>query len=129
MALEADRPVAEIVKDIVSNLQQIVRAEIRLAKVEAREELAKAIQGAKLIGIGAVVGIFAVGVLLLSAVYALSLVLAPWAAALIVGIAVAVIAGVCVMAGLDRFKQVRIPPPKTAATLEENVQWAKAQSK
>jgi drug/metabolite transporter (DMT)-like permease len=61
---------------------------------------------------------------LLAIVYALSLVVAAWAAALIVGVAVGVIAVLCLTVGLRRIRSTRAAP-KTAATLKENVEWAK----
>ena len=37
-----ERTIASLLKDIVGNVQQIIRAEVRLAKVEVAEELSKA---------------------------------------------------------------------------------------
>jgi hypothetical protein len=37
-----ERAVSEVVQDILRNLQEIVRSEVRLAKVEIREELKQA---------------------------------------------------------------------------------------
>jgi len=64
---------------------------------------------------------------LLAVVYALATVVAPWAAALIVGAGVAVVAGVCVMTGSRTLKDVGLP--RTAETIEEDIQWAKTRVK
>jgi hypothetical protein len=61
-------------------------------------------------------------------VYALSRVFPDWAAALIVAIVVALVAGVALSAGIKRFKTVEAAP-RTAASLKENVTWAKQQIK
>jgi len=71
----------------------------------------------------------ALGFLLLALVYALALVWPAWAAALAVGAGAAVIGGVCISAGLSRLKQVKLAPPKTVATLQENIQWAKTRAR
>jgi apolipoprotein N-acyltransferase len=129
MAVEVGRSIADVFKDIVGNVQQIIRAEVRLAKTEVRDELLKMKRGVTIIAAGGVIGILAIGVLLLAAVYALSLVLPPWAAALIVAVVTAAIAGVCVMTGIKQLKRVTLPPAKTVATVQENIQWAKTRAK
>ena len=53
-----DRSISVVLYDIVRNLQDIVRAEVRLAKTELREELAKAQSAGLLVGIGAAAGLF-----------------------------------------------------------------------
>ena len=123
-----ERTIFTVLQDIVDNVQDIVRAEFRLAKTELQEELAKAQSAGLLWGIGAVAAMFSVLFLLLASVYALSRVLPQWAAALIVAIAVAVVAGVTLAAGIRRFKTVEAPP-KTAASLKEKVTWAKQATK
>ena len=64
---------------------------------------------------------------MLAAVYGLATVMAPWAAALIVAVGSAAVAGIAVAAGLKSFQNLGLP--KTAATIQENVQWAKTRVK
>ena len=52
------RSIPEILQDVLSNIQDIVRAEVRLAKAELGEELNRARAGGLLIGVGAVAAIF-----------------------------------------------------------------------
>jgi hypothetical protein len=89
------RSIPEIVKDVLTNIQDIVRAEVRLAKAELGEELSSARTGGLLIGVGAVAAILSGQFLLLACVYALGRVMPNWAAALIVAAAVGVAAVVC----------------------------------
>jgi len=51
-----DRSMGEVVKDIIANVQDMVRSEIRLARAELREEGARSAAAAKLLGIGAGLG-------------------------------------------------------------------------
>jgi putative superfamily III holin-X len=80
----SERSVSEVLQDIVGNIQDIVRSEVRLAKTEVGEELTKAKAASLAIGGGALSGIFSASFLLLAIVYALSRVVPDWAAALIV---------------------------------------------
>jgi hypothetical protein len=122
------RSIPEIVKDVLTNIQDIVRAEVRLAKAEVGEELSRARTGGLLIGVGAVAAIFSALFLLLACVYALGRVMPNWAAALIVAAAVGLAAAVTLGLGLKRVKTIQAAP-KTAASLKENVRWAKELTK
>ena len=122
------RSIPEILQDALGNIQDIVRAEVRLAKAELGEDLNRARAGGLLIGVGAVAAIFSALFLLLACVYALGLVMPNWAAALVVAAAVAVAAAATLTRGLKRLKTIQAAP-KTAATLKENVRWAKQLTK
>jgi MFS family permease len=122
------RSIPEILQDVFSNIQEIVRAEVRLAKAELREELNRGRAGGLLIAVGAVAAIFSALFILLACVYALDLVMPNWAAALIVAVAAGVAAAATLTLGLKRLKTIQAAP-KTAATLKENVRWAKQLTK
>jgi len=124
--VEGERSIAAVLTDIVGNVQQIVRAEIRLATVEVREEAAKAARSAILVVTGGVIAVLAVAFALLACVYVLGTVVAPWIAALIVAAAAGSVGGTFIAVGMKRMRHVAIPPPRTMATIEENIKWAKA---
>jgi uncharacterized membrane protein YqjE len=123
-----DRPISVVLQDIVGNIQDIVRAEVRLAKTEVGEELGKVRSAGMLFGVGAIMALFAALFLLLAIVYVLSLVMPQWAAALIVAAGIAVVAAVTLSLGIKRFKTIHAAR-KTAASLRENVRWAKQLNK
>ena len=129
MASESERSIASVLQSIVGNIQQIVQSEIRLAKAEVREQVSKTGTASKSLAIGAVLGVYALGSLLLACVYALATVVASWLAALIVGAVIAPIAAVLIMGGIKKIKRVHVTPDKTIASVKENVEWAKAQTK
>ena len=123
-----NRSIPEILQDVLTNFQDIVRAEMRLAKAELTEELSTARSGGILVGVGAVAAIFSTLFALLACVYALGRVMPNWAAALVVAAAVGLAAAVALTLGLKRFKAIQAAP-KTAASLQENVRWAKQLAK
>jgi uncharacterized membrane protein YqjE len=128
MAAE-DRSLSDVLQDVIRNVQEIVRSEVRLAKTEIREEAAKAKSATLLLSAGAVTAIFAILFLLLTIVHTLALVMPSWAAALIVGAALAVVASVMLPAGVRRFKQIAPTSERTVGTIKENVEWAKQHTK
>ena len=124
-----DRSFSDLFQDIIRNVQEIVRSEVRLAKTEIREEVVKAKSAMLFLGTGALTAIFAILFLLLTIVYVLALVVPSWAAALIVGGALAATANVMLMAGIKRFKKIHPTPERTVETIKENVEWAKQLTK
>jgi len=78
--------------------------------------------------VGTLLLTFSAVFLLLAIVYALSMVMPGWAAALVVGLGLGVIAALFLGVGIKRFRTVRAAP-KTAASLKENIQWAKQLTK
>jgi uncharacterized membrane protein YqjE len=125
MATPAQRTVTDVLQDIVGNVQEIIRAEFRLAKVETKEKARKASGPATMLGVGAALGVYGLGFVLLAAVYALSQVIAAWLAALIVGAVLAIAAAILVNTGKKALKRIGPLPEKTVQTVKENVQWTK----
>ncbi|MDP9088276.1 MAG: phage holin family protein [Pseudomonadota bacterium] len=119
-----------MLKDIFGNVQEIVRSEVRLAKTELREEVAKSKHAAAWLGVGALGALFALAFLLLSLFFALLYLVPEWAAALLIAIMLAVICGVAFSAGTGHLKKIKqIRSSASATQLKENVEWAKQQVK
>ena len=129
MASAGQRSITTILTDIVGNVQQIVRAEIRLATLEVRQEVGKARRSASLLIIGSAIAVLALVFGLLACVYLLTTVVAPWAAALFVAAGAGIVAGTLVAVGMKQMQQVAIAPPRTMAAIEENIQWAKTSTR
>jgi hypothetical protein len=106
MPRNEERTVSDVLQDIFANLQDIVRSEVRLAKAEIQTEVSRTATASKPLMIGAVLGIYAGALLLLAAVYGLSLWLKPWIAALLVGVTVAVAAVILIGTGRARLRIV-----------------------
>jgi uncharacterized membrane protein len=81
----------DVLNDIFGNLQDIVRSEIHLAKAEASKELRSATPSAIGLGIALLASAFTALFLLLAGMYALSLVMPIWRAALCVALAMTVV--------------------------------------
>jgi len=124
-----DRPVSQVVQDIFANVQEIVRSEVRLAKTEITEEISQATRAGVYLATGGVCAAYALGFLLWSAAFALQQVTPVWLAPLLVGLVVAVAAGVLIVVGRNRMKLVNPKPEKTIASVKEDVEWVKDQTK
>lgn len=129
MASDSERSIASVLQDIVANIQQIVRSEVRLAKAEVQEEVGKTGKASQSLAVGAVLAFYAVGIFLLGLVYLLATVVSSWLAALIVAVFIGGIAVFLVLGGIKQIKRVHLTPDQTIASVKENVEWAKAQTK
>jgi uncharacterized membrane protein YqjE len=126
---ENSRPIADVLQDIVGNVQKIVRAEVKLAKAEVKEEASKAGRAAGMMAAGAVSAIYALGLLLLTILFALAQIMPLWLAALILFVLLAVVTAILLGIGRKRFRAVHATPEKTVETMKENVEWVKRQTK
>ena len=122
------RPTGTIIQDVIQHVEEIVRSEIRLAKVELKQEATKAAKGAALLGAGAVFGLFALACILGTCVAALTIVIPVWAALLVITFLCLVVAGAALAAGIGRLKRVRPVPVRTVQTLRDDVSWLKSQT-
>ena len=129
MAGESSRSVADLLQDIVANVQTIIRSEVRLAKTEVKEELTKAGRAAGMMAGGLVAAWFTAWLFLLAILFGLATVMPMWGAALLLFVIMGVLTAILLTAGKKRFKAVHPTPEKTIETMKENVEWMKNQTK
>jgi hypothetical protein len=128
MADIGNRSIGDVFQDAVGHFQEIFRSEIRLAKTEIREEAGKAKSAAVLFGGAALMGLFAAALLLTAAVCALAIVVPWWAASLILAALCGMFAGGMLSAGRTRMKMVH-GPQDTMQSMNENLRWARNQTR
>jgi uncharacterized membrane protein YqjE len=129
MAQREDRSVSAVLSAIVGNVQEIVRSEVRLAKSEVKVEAGQAARSGAFFVYGAVLALYAFGLLLLGVVLLLARVMDAWIAAWVVCLVTSAAAASMVAIGRARWKKVQVAPDKTVETVKENVSWVKAQIK
>jgi uncharacterized membrane protein YqjE len=107
-----------LVGDLVRDVREIVRLEIQLAKTELKESVIPARQAAIFGALALCFAIPALIILPLAAVWALDLVLPLWAAGLIVGAVLALLAGAFAVTARQRMQLVTLTPQRTIDTLQ-----------
>jgi len=122
-----ERSLGEIVGDLGQDLTTLVKQELELARVELKEEAAKAGKGAGMLGGAGVSGLLA----LILASFALAYLLDNWMpvelAFLIVTILWAIVGAVLAASGRKELKNAHPELPETQQTLKEDAAWARAQ--
>ncbi|MBV8073521.1 MAG: phage holin family protein [Acidobacteriaceae bacterium] len=126
---EQERSFGAILHDVLSDIGEIVRTEIKLAKTELRSEATELLHVMPFVGIGALLAGCALAMALTACVLVLGLIMPYWAAALILFAVTAVLAGAFAGFGIMRLRRIRLKPAKTIRTLEENAQWLKTQTR
>jgi membrane protein len=110
----ADRTVGQLVTDASEQVSRLVRAEMRLAVAELRQKGGRLGAGAGLLGVAGMLAWYGGAALVAAAVLALALALEPWLAALVVGAAVLLIAGLLGLIGKKRVQEALPPIPEAA---------------
>jgi hypothetical protein len=124
---QRERGIASLFADLARESTRLLRQEIALAKSEMMAKLAQFGIGAGELIAGALILHAGFLVLLAAAVLGLSLVVPPWAAALIVG-GVVLLAGLgIVLKGRRDMKAETLVPGRTLRTLREDADWAREQ--
>ncbi|GGO45555.1 Putative Holin-X, holin superfamily III [Streptomyces sp. WMMB 714] len=108
--------VAELVKQASEQLTDVVRSEMRLAQAEMKEKGKRAGFGGGMFGGAAIMGLLALWSLVFAAIAGVALVLPVWAAALIIGGGLLLVAGVLALAGKKQFGSAT--PPKPERTID-----------
>jgi hypothetical protein len=124
-----DRPLAEVAKNLTSDVSLLVRQEIELAKAEMAQKGRTAAPGIGMFGGAGIVALCAAGALTAFLVLVFSIFLPEWAAALIVGAVLAAVAVVLVRQGKERVADAGKPiPEQTIETVKEDVEWTKTRA-
>ncbi len=122
-----DRPLTALFGDLASETAALIRKEAELAKAEMSEKANQAMRGAISLAVGGAVALIGLVFVLWAIVYALAIWLPPWAAALIVGVAMAIIGLVMLQSGRSKLSAQNLQPKRTIETLKDDGRWAKAQ--
>jgi uncharacterized membrane protein YqjE len=122
-----DKSLGELVGEMSSELSDLFRKEVELAKVEVKEEVSRAGKAGGMLGGGALCGYLALLFVSFAAAWLLDSWMHPALAFLIVAALYGVVAFVLLQRGRREMREVRPVPQQTVETLKEDVAWAKAQ--
>ena len=120
-----DRSLGQLLRDLVDQIGHLIGNEGRLLKAELNAGVSRLASGFTLLILGALLGSSALLILLLAAVAGLSEVMPAWAASLIVGGAVAVVAVILLLAGRNRLQAKTLVPDRTLASVSDDVRMAR----
>jgi uncharacterized membrane protein YqjE len=115
-----DGSVGGLLRQLTHEVPDLITKELALAKAELSESIRATTAGAASVATGGAVLLGGFIVLLMSAVYGLSEIMAPWLAALIVGGVVVVIGLIMVSAGKKKFEASSFKPERTLHSMHKD---------
>ena len=113
----------QLLTQLIETVTLLVRKEVELARAEIRADVKAELSMVTLLVAGGVVAVFGVNMLLVAAVFALTVWMPGWLAALAVAVLLLGIGGVIGLVGWQR--RVSVPLAVTRKVMKEDVQWAK----
>ncbi len=114
---------ADLLRKLAHNVATIVDREVELLREEARENAGQMFRAGALLMVGLVLLMLAVASFLVALIFALSLVIKGWLAALIIGVILAFIGAIIALFGKQRLQVA--PLEKTRESLREDVEWVR----
>ena len=119
-APENDASVVGLLRQLSREVPALFTKEIALAKAELQASLTTLKAGIAGVAGGAIVLLAGFIILLMSAVYGLSMFMAPWLAALIVGVVVMIIGFTMLQSGKKQFEPSHFKPDRTLDAMNKD---------
>jgi hypothetical protein len=122
-----DRSLGELFAELAGDTSTLVRQEMALAKAELTQNATRVGRHVGSLAIGGAFGYAALLALTAAAIIGLGRIIPLWAAALVVGVVLAVVAWLLVSGALRALRETEVAPRRTIETLKEDAQWVKDQ--
>jgi len=122
------RSARELIQEVIGDIQEIIRSELRLAKTELKEEGGKAGMAGGMFAAGGLMAVLGLALLEGMGVVLLAMIMPLWIAFLVMAAVSLTVGGIFLFAGMDRWRSLH-PVQKTMTSLKEDLQWAKNQTR
>lgn len=120
-----ERPLGELFSDMSSKMQDLLRKEVELAKIETKDQVTKAGKAGALFGAAGVTGFVALLLCAFAAAWGLAEAIPVGMGFLAVGLLFGVVAAVLALQGKKRIETFEPVPERTIRTLRDDVKVAK----
>jgi len=120
--LQPEKSLGDLFSELTTDLSDLFRKEVTLAKVEARDEISQAGKAAGMLAGAGVAGWLALVMVSFAAAWLLDRAMPTDLAFLIVAVVWAIAAAAMAAKGKRRMKDIE-PLPETTASLKEDLQW------
>ena len=124
-----NRPLGDLFSDLASDMSNLVRQEVNLAKLEVTEKAKYLGRNVGYLIVGGAIAYAGVLAVIAAIIMLLDRVMPAWGAALLVGAFVALIAWLMIGKAMSALQQADLTPHETVETLKEDAAWAKQQIK
>jgi preprotein translocase subunit SecF len=124
-----NRPLGDLFSDLTTEMSNLVRQEVALAKVEVTQKAKYVGRNVGYLVVGGAVAYAALLAIIAAIIMLLARVMPNWGATLIVGVVVAAIGWMLIGKAMMALQQADLTPRETVETLKEDATWMKQQIK
>jgi len=124
-----NRPLGDLFGDLATEMSNLVRQEVALAKVEVTQKAKYVGRNVGYLVVGGAVAYAALLAILAAIIMLLARVMPHWGATLIVGVVVGAIGWMLIGKAMMALQQADLTPRETVETLKEDATWMKQQIK
>lgn len=124
-----NRPLGDLFGDLATDMSNLVRQEVTLAKVEITQKAKYVGRNVGYLVIGGAVAYAALLAIIAAIIMLLARVMPNWGATLIVGVVVGAIGWMLIGKAMMALQQADLTPRETVETLKEDATWMKQQIK
>jgi uncharacterized membrane protein len=124
-----NRPLGDLFGDLATEMSNLVRQEVNLAKVEVSQKVKYVGRNVGYLVVGGAVAYAAMLAIIAGIIMLLARVMPHWGAALLVGVVVAIVGWLLVGKAMTALQNAELTPRETVETLKEDATWMKEQIK
>lgn len=124
-----ERSWKDIVADVVRDIENIFRNELRLAGLELKAKFKEASKAGGMLAAAGLLGFFAAACFIATAIIVLTIVLPIWLSCLIIGVLLGMGAGGAFLLGRMALQEVDPVPQRTVETMKDNIEWVKTRAR
>ena len=124
-----NRPLGDLFSDLASDMSNLVRQEVALAKLEVTQKAKYLGRNVGYLVVGGAVAYAGLLAVIAAIIMLLDNYMPAWGAALLVGVVVALIAWLMIGKAMSALQQADLTPRETVETLKEDATWMKQQIK
>jgi len=125
--VKEERSLGDLFSELASETSTLVRQEVALAQTELTQKATSVGKNVGFLAVGGAIGYAALLCFLGAVIIGLTYFVPAWAAALIVGAVVGIVAYLLISSGLKALKETDLTPKQTVETLKEDAEWLKNQ--
>lgn len=124
-----NRPLGDLFGDLASDMSNLVRQEVALAKLEVSQKAKYLGRNVGYLVVGGAVAYAGLLAVIAAIIMLLDNYMPSWGAALLVGVVVALVAWLMIGKAAAALQQADLTPRETVETLKEDATWMKQQIK
>lgn len=125
--VKEEQSIGDLFSELATETSTLIRQEVALAQAEMTQKATKIGKDVGYLVVGGTIANAALLAIVGAVIVGLAHFISLWLSALIVGIVIAIVAGILISMALKSLKETNLKPKETVETLKEDAKWLKEQ--